>query len=85
MVWGAFLAKGHSLLAQLEGNQNARNFIETLENYLLPFVTSMHPNGYVFQQDNASIHTAGYIQDWLAGQNISFVDWAAKSPDLNPI
>ena len=46
-------------------------------------------NGIIFQQDNASPHTAKRTQCWLetAGQEqgFSLMRWPANSPDLNPI
>ena len=82
---GVFSAKFQSSLALLEGDKNARKHTKTIEGYLLPFATSMHPYSYVFQHDNASIYTAGHTQHWLAGRNITVLDWAAKRSDLNPI
>ena len=85
MVWGSFSAKGQSELSILKGNQNAQRYTNTLENYLLPFAESMHPNGYIFQQDSASIHTASHTKRWFDTKNVTVLDWAPKSPDLNPI
>ena len=39
----------------------------------------------IFQQDNASCHSAKYTKDWMVRNNIDFRDWPAQSPDLNPI
>ena len=39
----------------------------------------------IFQQDNASCHSAKYTKDWMERNNIDFRDWPAQSPDLNPI
>ena len=36
-------------------------------------------------QDNASIHTAHIIKNWLAQTGIDVVDWPPYSPNLNPI
>ena len=39
----------------------------------------------IFQQDNASCHSAKYTKDWMARNGITLLDWPAQSPDLNPI
>ncbi|GET58377.1 IS630 family transposase [Rhizophagus irregularis DAOM 181602=DAOM 197198] len=39
----------------------------------------------IFQQDNASIHTAKITKNWLKKNKIAIIDWPANSPDLNPI
>ena len=35
--------------------------------------------------DNAPIHTARIIENWLLEQGIEIMDWPPYSPDLNPI
>ena len=85
MIWAAFSSKGKTSLVILEGKQNARKYCKVLENHLLPFVAQLHNGDCVFQQDNASIHTARYTTDWIKGKSIDVLDWPARSPDLNPI
>jgi hypothetical protein len=41
--------------------------------------------GMVFMQDNAPIHKAKKIQDWLEIHGVETSDWPPYSPDLNPI
>ena len=48
----------------------------------------MNCNVIRFQQDNATPHTSGITQDWLSTNGFIFEairNWAAQSPDLNPI
>ena len=40
---------------------------------------------YIFQQDNASVHTSRLIQSYFNENNISILPWPARSPDLNII
>jgi hypothetical protein len=43
-------------------------------------------NGYLFIQDNASIHRAHLVQAWFTAHGIIQIgNWPAYSPDLNPI
>jgi transposase len=85
MVWGAFSANGKSELRILEGTQNSYEYTVTLADYLLPFAYADHGNEYVFQQDNASIHTSRETTRWLDEQEVARLRWPARSPDLNPI
>jgi transposase len=87
MVWGGFSSRGTTELAFLEGKQDAEAYIATLSDHLLPFAHANHGDGYFFQQDNASIHTAGVVARWFEEPDIDVevIQWPAKSPDLNPI
>ncbi len=48
------------------------------------FQTFWEP-GTTFQQDNAPIHKARSVQNWLHEHDIKSMDWPRYSPDLNPI
>ena len=69
----------------MKGRQNLDKYINTLENYLFPFVNEFHEAGYIFQQDNASIHTSRQTNQWFQEHNVTVLDWPALSPDLNRI
>jgi hypothetical protein len=58
MVWRAFSRKGKSTVAILHGRQDSEAYKLTLFYQLLPFADEKHEGSYVFQQDNASIHTS---------------------------
>ncbi|KAJ5267693.1 transposable element tc3 transposase [Penicillium angulare] len=36
-------------------------------------------------QDNAPVHTANVVKDWLREQPFEVMEWPPHSPDLNPI
>lgn len=40
---------------------------------------------WVFQQDNAAIHTARRTKEFFQNHNVALLDHPACSPDLNPI
>jgi hypothetical protein len=88
MIWGAIWGGSHSdiniLSRDLEANRggySATSYLEILENNLF----SIWEPGLEFMQDNAPIHTAGKIKDWLQGHGITVMKWPPYSPDLNPI
>ena len=56
-----------------------------MENNLLPFAERMYGANYVFQQDNAPIHTSKLTGTFFQERNINVLSWLASSPDLNPI
>ena len=65
MVWGAFAWSGTSQLAFLEGRQDAEAYINTLSDYMLPFAHERFGTAFVFQHDNASIHRAHVVDQFL--------------------
>lgn len=85
MIWAAFSQKGKSDIAILDGRQNAQKYTETLQSHLIPFTARNYNSSWIFQQDNASIHTARLTKSWFQEKNIQVMEWPAKSPDLNPI
>jgi transposase len=85
MVWAGFSSRGKTKLAFLNGKQDSSKYTATLFDTLLPFVIENHPEGYIFQQDNASIHRSRWTKNWLHEQKITTLEWPALSPDLNPI
>ena len=40
---------------------------------------------WIFQQDDASIYISKCTKTWMEDKNVAILDWAARSPDLNPI
>lgn len=89
MFWGGISLMGKTELAFVEGCQDALDHIETLETHFVPFVDvikavdpTLDPK---LMQDNASIHTAKVVKEWLDRQIFDALDWPSKSPDLNPI
>lgn len=83
MVWGCFTKNKLGPLIRLEGKITAKKYIEILENHLLPFIASL--DNYIFQEDNAPIHTAKIVKKWKIDNNIINLPWPAQSPDINPI
>ncbi len=85
MAWGFITIDGPGELVFIQGNMNQTEYKKTLEQYLLPFLSSNPQQSYVFQQDGAPCYTAKSIKDFMEENNIELLEWAAQSPDLNPI
>lgn len=44
-------------------------------------------SNFVFQQDNAAVHSAKLVKEWFKHANIkkNQIEWPSRSPDINPI
>ena len=47
--------------------------------------SGLYEHPFIFQQDNAHVHTAGGVQRWLEYHDVNTIKWPAQSPDLNII
>ena len=85
MVWGCFSAKGLGPLVRIEGKMNHKDYINILEDNLLPFIQENYStNHYKFQDDNAPVHTAKNVKKWMSEKGLILLeDWPSQSPDLN--
>jgi transposase len=88
MLWGVIWVGGRSDLFIINRDPNAKkegysqvSYLEVLSDQL----PTIFLPGIIFMQDNAPIHKAGSIKNWLAGNRIPILDWPPYSPDLNPI
>ncbi|CAJ0592980.1 unnamed protein product [Cylicocyclus nassatus] len=73
MVWGAFESSGTLPLAFISHKMNSSEYVEMLGSHLVPY----WQEGYVFMQDNASVHRCGATPQYLHGNNIQLLDWPA--------
>jgi len=65
---------------------NSEQYLDVLENYLLPSVEILIPDGiWTYQQDNAPCHKSKVVLNWLKENDVDVLPWPARSPDLNPI
>ena len=88
MFWAAF---GYGIKTELvimagdpesaRGGVTARVYHEVLDQHLKPILGL----GTIFMHDNAPIHTAHIIRDWLIENEVDVMNWPPYSPDLNPI
>ncbi len=66
---------------------NRLDYINILEKNLLPFIQlKYYRQPYTFQDDNALVHTAKDVKNWIAQKKVKVLfDQLSQSPDLNPI
>lgn len=83
------MAHGPGELLKIEGKLNGQQYIEILEEVLLPTVRAMaipHPETITLVHDNSSIHKSRAVTEWLEQHpEILVIDWPSKGCDLNPI
>lgn len=88
MMWGCFSWFGLGPLVRIDGRINSQRYIEEILGYhVIPFLESFEEeNGdYLFQQDNAPIHTSIQTRNFAEESEINLLPWPGQSPDLNPI
>lgn len=90
-AWGCFSAAGPGYIHIFYDNLDSAAYLSILRSNLIdvaqrdfavapPAIASWH-----FLQDNAPMHKAIIVRDWLHTAGISVLDFPAYSPDLNPI
>ncbi|CAF4090341.1 unnamed protein product [Rotaria magnacalcarata] len=76
-------------LTEVNGRFTSEQYIEILEEVMLPSVRAMvvpEPENIYFVQDRSPIHTSGVVKQWLVQHpEIVLLNFPPKSPDLNPI
>lgn len=86
MGWACVSKFGFHDMIRLEGTVNGEGYATIMNDYLLPIVQQYFYNQpFQFQQDNATIHTAGVVTEFFQRHNINVVEWPAHSPDINII
>lgn len=87
MVWGCMGWDGVGRLAEVEGRMNADQYVDILEENLLPSLDEFETptEDLIFQQDNDPKHTSKKAQKWIKDNNIPLLDWPPQSPDISPI
>ena len=85
MVWAAFGYNGKTNIVFLEGRSKAVDYQNILKMHLLPFGEQIGGPFLIFQQDLAAIHNAKSTHEWFLVNGVNVMEWAAKSPDMNPM
>ncbi|GFW70642.1 transposable element Tcb1 transposase [Trichonephila clavipes] len=86
MVWGCMSSYGVGRLHIVSRTVKAVDYIEILQNKLLPTVRDLFGNqSWIFKDDNAPCHRAKVAQKWLKDHTVNIMNWPGQSTDLNPI
>ncbi len=76
--------RGNPSLAFISGTLNSPGYVNILDKTLLRFIEEKYPNGWRLQQDIAKVHTENHTNDYFMVEDVTVLDWPARSPDLNP-
>ncbi|GFU01859.1 transposable element Tcb1 transposase [Trichonephila clavipes] len=72
MVWGCMSSHGVGRLHIVSGTVKAMDYIEILQNKLLPTTRDLFGNqSWIFQDDNAPCHRAKVVQKWLKDHTVN--------------
>ena len=85
MVWGMISTSGVGPLYRVEGNLRKHQYVEILNNVMLPAARAKFGHNFLFQHDNAPCHSSYVVKEWFKECGVNTLDWPAQSPDLNPI
>ena len=85
MLWGSISYNSALSLIKISGHQNAIKYVELFDQELRVMNDKFGDSSWIFQQDNAPIHTAKIVKEWFTNKNVTVLQWPAKSPDLNII
>jgi transposase len=85
-LWGCFSFDGVGKLYQIKGILNGVGYHKILQNQMFPSAKALFGRKeWIFQQDNAPVHTYKPNMKYLEKKGTNIMDWPACSPDLNPI
>ena len=83
MVWLFCMPNGLLGYRLVNGTLNSKGYINYLKKSLLPIVKLNYKEDYIFQDDNASVHRATIVKEFIENNNINVLKWPPKSPDMN--
>ena len=86
MIWACMSRSGVWHVRLVQGNLNATQYVEILEENFAPSIETMglDPPMVIFQ-DNDPKHTSHCAQRHLRGTGFEVMRWPPQSPDSNPI
>lgn len=87
MVWGCITYFGRGDACWIPGKMNSVSYVEVLKDYVFASCDyyGIDRAKFIFQQDNAKIHTSKLTFDYIKKSNIPVMVWPPNSPDLNPM
>ena len=87
MVWGCISYCGVGLLRECKGHIKAADYLSIFETTMKQSAELIQfpENKFIFQHDNAPIHSAKIVKNWLFQQSCPKLSCPAQSLDMLPI
>ena len=87
MLWGCITFFGVGNAAWITGKVDSDAYLGVVTDYVRQSrdFWGMDVATFIFQQDNARVHTARKVMEFFEEENITVLPWPANSPDLNLI
>ncbi|CAF1597481.1 unnamed protein product [Adineta ricciae] len=85
-IWGGISGNGITVAKIYTENMNSNLYCDVLQHELKQSIQKIRKkNKIIFQQDFAPWHTSKIVKQRIRQMKLNVLDWASKSPDLNPI
>ena len=85
-IWGGISGFGATAARIYMENMNGKLYCDVLQHQLKHSMAQIPKTTKIlFQQDLAPWHTSNIVKEKIAKLKLDVLDWAPKSPDLNPI
>ena len=85
MVWAGIGYRGKTEIKFIQGCMNSAGYLNLIKNQIQTYARRIARKKYLFQQDNAAVHTARIVKDYFQAENIKVLNWPTRSADLNII
>ncbi|GFW38289.1 transposable element Tcb1 transposase [Trichonephila clavipes] len=86
MVWGCMSSHGVGRFHIVSRTVKSMDYIEILQNKLLPTARDLLGNqSWIFQDDNAPCHRTKVVQKRLEDHIVNRMNWPGQSLDFSPI
>ncbi len=85
MIWGGISVRAKTEITIVKSTIDSLAYQDILNENMIVEMNIHYPDDWYFMQDNASCHTSRSTREWLESKGVRIIEWAANSPDLNPI